>query len=187
MNFDETDKEIWKRATPKEGMRLAFEYLKTVATDTTDHKATEPEPKEALAEDIEAIKLDLRILDASPLADNAYRAIHSSLMRAFEIGQFAGMIDARSEKPSESFRSWRRQKKSVEVKLMKAEASKAHALSQAKDICCKRTNFISQEILAKKILEKWEGADKPSRRKLIEYISGWDEAGEIQRNRSPVS
>jgi hypothetical protein len=186
MNFDEKDLEAWKRASPQEGMRIAFEFLAKVAAGTMANKATEQKPKEALASHIEMLKWDLRTLDASALSDPAYKAIHDALMRAFDIGQFAGMIDERADGPAVYINAWRNQKKSTEAKRRKNEAWEAYALPLAKSICERRTKWISQASLAKKILaeEGWpECTTKPSKKKLIGAISKWEQAGELKRKK----
>lgn len=188
--FNKQNPDYWGSLNPKEGMRLAFEFVIQVAAETKDNKATTRESKDSLLMDIMTLKSELHVINANSLSEDVCKAIWRSLMSAFESGQFAGMIDRRAEEPGKSIRGWAHQQLSVKAKKEKAEALKADALVQAKNICKGINMAVSQYALATKILN-WEGWPKGvkglSRKKLIEAIREWDKSGEIQRNPSKSS
>jgi hypothetical protein len=77
------------------------------------------------------MRFSLRFLFAKPLPGYICVEIERLVLLAFNIGQFAGMIDKRAEGPAKYIRGWTNQKKSAEAKT----AWKVPALKLAKSIC----------------------------------------------------
>jgi hypothetical protein len=184
------DFDAWIKLSAKARMQRTFRFLATVVADRTKQdRATQLDSKEALIKVSELLKKNLWMLERSQLSDTVFKEIQCALLCAFEIGKISGFIDKGAERPGRFIRAWSNQQKSAEAKREKAEAWKDHVFNKAKIICDSKTEFISQDTLATKILdEDWpQGVKKLSRKKLIETISEWDKSGELKRSKKSTT
>jgi hypothetical protein len=92
--------------TNKEDLCRYIEFLIDVAEHTRAAGATSAEGRKRLTRDISRLRAHLRTVEAY-LPEDMCEIIHSIGGCAFEVGQYAGMIDDRVRESVKHIRSWR--------------------------------------------------------------------------------
>jgi hypothetical protein len=195
--FSKADREAWAKATPGEQLRLTLEFTESVARDTaaakvtgikgliTLYKAADRLRTEYLAiTNVLALLKAPELRDAASLArchDTLARAIHVWGLLHFQIGQHAGMVDKRAEKP---VRAWTGGKASGRVRNKEADETwRPHALKLA--LAARKDNPSStQKNVAAAITKGWRLKIPCPKTQLLLAIRRWERDGKLPKRSS---